>query len=287
MEWTIHKKTESGEVDYEKLLFFPLPGMKTLYYALGLETIVTLLSRWPWQPKPAPPVPFKSTPFKSDKAVEAFETVAVTLGPHCTTKGVGIGLNPQNVIDMLVPGKAAADMLRIGDRVIQWNGNALTDPNTGVQKKLGSVVDGRLDTHIVVVERPLQPLSAAEQTGLIMEATRRSGCDTYGCEAGEEAQQAAEQDMQLKALAAKALAAEKAKKRMGFAREARPATYAAGKGAPAPKKSPGEKPSAFAAWSMDAAAFAAVQSALEGKGLEVPAPKAALEKLVEEAKIVE
>jgi hypothetical protein len=256
LKWTIHKKTESGKADYEKLLFFPLPGMKALYSTLGLETIVILLSRWPWQPKPATPLSFKPTPFKLDKAVEeqdeAFETVTVTLGPGCTKKGVGVGLNPQNVIDMLVPGKSAADKLQYGDRVILWNNNALNDPNTGVQKKLGSIVSTSLDTHTVVVERPLLPLSGAEKTALIMEATQRSGCEIDGCEAGEYAEQAREQDDELRALTVKALAAEQAKKRMGFAREG----------------------------------FAAVVAALAGEGLEVPAPKAALEKLVEE-KIVE
>jgi hypothetical protein len=234
--WTIHAKTESGEVDYEKLLFFPLPGMKALYSALGLEVIVTLLSRWPLQPKPAGPgAIFKPTPFKSDEAVEAFETVTITI-KGCTTKGVGLGLDPQNVVDMLVPGQAAADVLRIGDRVILWNSDILWNPSTGAQKKLISVVDASLDTHAVIVERPLQPLTAAEQTALILEATRRSRCEVDGCEAGEVA---------------------------GLEKRA-----------PAPEKAPD-------------AAFAAVEEALAGQGLEVSTPKAALEKLFEETKVVE
>jgi hypothetical protein len=265
LEWTIFTKTESGEPDYEKLLFFPLPGMKALYSALGLETPVTVLSRFPLQPKPARPL----ASFKSDKAVkeenEAFETFIVTLGPGCTTKGVGVGLNPQNVIDMIVPGKAAADMLQYGDRVILWNDHALTNPSTGVQEKLGSVVDSSLDTHTVVVERPLRPLSGAEKTALIMEATRRSECETDGCEAAEHAEL-------LSALASQALAAEEAKQRMGFAREGLRAEFESAEEA--------KKRMGFAR--EEAEIFAAVESKLTGKGLKVPAPKPSLEKLVEE-----
>lgn len=222
LEWTIHAKTESGEVDYEKLLFFPLPGMKALCSALGFDALLG---------------PFQPTSVTSGESVEAFETLAVTLGPDCTTKGVGLGLDPHNVIDMLVPGKTAADMLQIGDRIIQWNGRSLTDLRTGLPKKLASVVDSNLDTHAVVVERPRLTLSGAEKTALIMEATRRSGCETDGCEAGEIA---------------------------GLAKRAAPAAEEA-----------------------TDSAFSAVESALRGEGLEVPAPKAALEKIVEEAKVVE
>ena len=114
------------------------------------------------------------------------ETERLTLSlSDCLAKGVGVGLDPQNVVDMLVPGKTASEMLRIGDTVVLWNGISLTDPGTGKQRKLSSVVDGSLDTHSVVVERPLQPLTADEQTAMVKEATRRSGCETDGCEAGE------------------------------------------------------------------------------------------------------
>ena len=149
---------------------------------LVLGTLVSLATSFSPAPLRVASSPIARAAFFSRGSVhgkaQPTETVTVTLGPGCSAKGVGVGLDPTNVVDMLVPGKTAAEALRLGDRVLLWNGNALVDPSTGEQRKLGSVVDGRLDTHAVVVERPLAPLSAAEQAALTAEATRRSGCDT-------------------------------------------------------------------------------------------------------------
>jgi len=67
--------------------------------------------------------------------------------------GVGVGLDASNLVNMLAEGSpAAASELRMGDKVILWNGVAMIDPVCGRQRKLKEVVV-RSDTHTLVVER--------------------------------------------------------------------------------------------------------------------------------------
>ena len=67
--------------------------------------------------------------------------------------GVGVGLDASNLVNMLAEGSpAAASELRMGDKVILWNGVAMVDPVCGRQRKLKEVVV-RSDTHTLVVER--------------------------------------------------------------------------------------------------------------------------------------
>ena len=105
--------------------------------------------------------------------VQTTERLTLSLR-DCRAKGIGVGLDPQNVVDMLTPGKSAGDALQMGDNIVLWNGIPLLDPATGDQIKIAAVVDGSLDEHTVVVDRPLKPLSAAESAALTEEAYRRS-----------------------------------------------------------------------------------------------------------------
>ena len=67
--------------------------------------------------------------------------------------GVGVGLDASNLVNMLAKGSpAAASELRMGDKVVLWNGVAMVDPVCGRQRKLKEVVV-RSDVHTLVVER--------------------------------------------------------------------------------------------------------------------------------------
>ena len=77
----------------------------------------------------------------------------------CLAGGIGVGLDPANVVDFLRPGAPAAQYLRIGDVVVNIDEVSLLDPVTGQQRKLKDAVDTSLDEHTVVITRPLTPLS--------------------------------------------------------------------------------------------------------------------------------
>ena len=68
--------------------------------------------------------------------------------------GVGVGLDSANVVDMLVPGKPAAEHLQMGDTVVEFDGQALFVRRGGrvEQRKLKDVVKPA-ETHTVKVER--------------------------------------------------------------------------------------------------------------------------------------
>ena len=105
--------------------------------------------------------------------VQTVEHLKVNI-KDCLTQGVGIGLDPDNVIDMLWPGNAAVRDLKMGDTVLTWNGIALKDPATGLQRTLSMVVDRNLDTHTLTLARSLKPLTAADAQRLSEEALQRS-----------------------------------------------------------------------------------------------------------------
>mmetsp|Transcript_17938 Transcript_17938/g.36494 ORF Transcript_17938/g.36494 Transcript_17938/m.36494 type:complete len:172 (+) Transcript_17938:35-550(+) len=73
--------------------------------------------------------------------------------------GVGVGLDDKNCVDMLVPDKPAASELKLGDKVLLWNGIEMFD-FTGEQRLLKDVVV-KADTHTLVIERPLSAKQAA------------------------------------------------------------------------------------------------------------------------------
>ena len=77
------------------------------------------------------------------------QTVSVTL-TGCSD-GVGVGLDTQNRVDMLTPGKPGAASLQMGDKIITWNGIQLID-ETGQRRLLKDVVTPA-DSHELVVER--------------------------------------------------------------------------------------------------------------------------------------
>jgi len=68
--------------------------------------------------------------------------------------GVGVGLDKNNVVDMLVPGKPASRWLRMGDRVVEFDGQVMVEQRGGrmEQRKLRDVVKPS-DTHTVKVVR--------------------------------------------------------------------------------------------------------------------------------------
>ena len=86
------------------------------------------------------------------QAAAASEMLTITL-VDCES-GVGIGLDPTNCVDMLRDGSPAANSdLCMGDRVLQWNGIAMIDADSGAQRKLKDVVTPS-DMHTLIIERP-------------------------------------------------------------------------------------------------------------------------------------
>ena len=72
---------------------------------------------------------------------------------------MGVGLDGDNVVDLLKPGMPAEKgNLKMGDRVTHWNGITMTYINNGVveQRLLKDVVKPA-ETHTVVVERARKP----------------------------------------------------------------------------------------------------------------------------------
>ena len=66
--------------------------------------------------------------------------------------GVGVGLDVDNCVDMLTPGKPAAAVLQLGDKITEWNGVAMFDPATGERRLLKEVVT-TAESHTLVIER--------------------------------------------------------------------------------------------------------------------------------------
>ena len=80
---------------------------------------------------------------------EATEMLTFTL-TGCSA-GIGLGLDAENRIDMLAPGKPASASLQMGDKVISWNGIDMVD-SAGERKMLKDVVVPA-DSHELVIER--------------------------------------------------------------------------------------------------------------------------------------
>ena len=77
------------------------------------------------------------------------EKLTVTL-VGCSS-GVGVGLDDKNCVDMLRPDSPAESELKLGDRVLLWNGIEMID-FTGERRLLKDVVVSA-DAHTLVIER--------------------------------------------------------------------------------------------------------------------------------------
>jgi hypothetical protein len=98
-------------------------------------------------------------------------TMTLTVTLVGCANGVGVGLDPSNVVDMLREGSPAERELQRGDKVLQWNGIAMVDPDSGQPRKLKDVVVPS-DVHTLVVERIAQ--SAPKSTAAPPQAARTS-----------------------------------------------------------------------------------------------------------------
>ena len=144
-----------------------LPSQSMLTFLVGVGAAMSSLLL----PSSALP-PLQRGARASTPIMQRRETLRFRL-TDCLANGVGVGLDPQNVVDFLRPGGGASQNLLMGDLIMQWNGKPLIDPVTKEQIQLASVVDGSLDEHIVAVERLLTPLSKDAEDALTSEAMRR------------------------------------------------------------------------------------------------------------------
>jgi hypothetical protein len=88
------------------------------------------------------------------QAQPATNSMTVTL-TGCSN-GIGVGLDPQNRVDLLRPGTPAEKQLKIGDIVTHWNGMELFRMENGrkVQVKLIEVAPDPLqDSYTLSIER--------------------------------------------------------------------------------------------------------------------------------------
>ena len=109
----------------------------------------------------SPPVPFGGTPVHRLRIRHAaarmeygVQKLEVTL-TGCEN-GIGVGLNPENRVDLLRPGTPAAAQLRIGDHVTHWDGQPLMKVVGGrmEQVKLITVApDPLVNSYTLTVER--------------------------------------------------------------------------------------------------------------------------------------
>ena len=85
------------------------------------------------------------------------ETLTVTL-LDCTG-GIGVGLDDDNVVDLLKPGLPAEKVLKEGDKVLKWNGVSMMqrDGEGKWERKLLKDVVTPAETHTLVIERECKP----------------------------------------------------------------------------------------------------------------------------------
>lgn len=91
--------------------------------------------------------------------------------------GVGVGLDVDNCVDMLTPGKPAAAVLQLGDKITEWNGVAMFDPATGERRLLKEVVTAA-ESHTLVIDT-FHPL--LRWTGRAAEWARIHVCECIYC----------------------------------------------------------------------------------------------------------
>ena len=151
-----------------------IDAAKRRQYDAGTSSVADLMIGW-WEKLTARHAPRWGSKKRKARGAPALQRTASVLTPADSKavdiltitltgcgSGVGVGLDKANVVDMLVPGKPAARQLRIGDRVIEFDGQAMIERRGGrlEQRKLKDVVK-RSDTHTVKVERARQPSLAA------------------------------------------------------------------------------------------------------------------------------
>ena len=95
---------------------------------------------------------------RSPQPMAAIQMEKLTIMLVGCSSGVGVGLDDKNCVDMLTPDKPAESELKLGDRVLLWNGIEMID-FTGERRLLKDVVVSA-DTHTLVIERQ-QPAAAA------------------------------------------------------------------------------------------------------------------------------
>ena len=96
---------------------------------------------------------------RSRRPMAAMEKLTITL-VGCSS-GVGVGLDASNVVDMLKPGSPAEAELKLGDKVLLWNGIEMVD-FTGERRLLKDVVVPA-DAHTIVIERQQSAAAAGAQ----------------------------------------------------------------------------------------------------------------------------
>ena len=85
------------------------------------------------------------------------ETLTVTL-LNCEG-GVGVGLDDDNIVDLLKPGLPAEKALKEGDKVIKWNGVPMMqrDAEGNFERRLLKDVVTPAESHTLVIERECKP----------------------------------------------------------------------------------------------------------------------------------
>ena len=80
------------------------------------------------------------------------ETLTLTI--RDCAGGIGLGLDGENVVDLLKPGMPASKVFELGDKVTHWNGIVMVEMVDGKpqQRKLKDVVQPA-DVHTVIVQR--------------------------------------------------------------------------------------------------------------------------------------
>ena len=132
--------------------------MRLIFLCASLSPIIaySLLPRGDLQLRAA--APLMARPRAARMQVE---TVRVTVTLTGCKSGVGLGLDKENVVDMLKPDMPAVRVLEMGDKLVSWNGQEMGTVENGKwkQRPLRDVVKSA-DTHTVVVERAKTSWSA-------------------------------------------------------------------------------------------------------------------------------
>ena len=98
---------------------------------------------------------------RSRRPMAAMQMEKLTITLVGCSSGVGVGLDDKNCVDMLRPDSPAESELKLGDRVLLWNGVEMID-FTGERRLLKDVVVSA-DAHTLVIERQQSAAAAGTQ----------------------------------------------------------------------------------------------------------------------------